>query len=260
MSYYTTKPMDPIQYFKNSVILITGSSHGLGKILAINFAKLGAVVIINYYHSKEKALETLNEITNFGGKAIIIKTDISKLKNVQFMANKIIKTYHKIDILINNAGGVFENSDWTKHNQSDWEKTISLNLTGSFNCLSVIGQTMLKQKSGKIVNISSLRSILGANDVVAYSASKAGVNNLTKSFAKILSPHVNVNTIVPGRINIGVGLIKNILDSKNTKKTNLLKRLCSPIDIFNVTKFLCSTESEFITGQTIIVDGGTSLK
>lgn len=248
------------QHFKNLVILITGSSHGIGKVMALNFAKLGAIVIINYHQSKKEAIETLKEITDQGGKAVIIKADISKSKEVRSMVKQIIKSNHRIDILINNAGGVTENSDWTKQTQTDWEKTISLNLTGCFNCLSIIGPIMLKQKFGKIINISSLRSILGAKDLVAYSASKAGVDNLTKSFAKILCPFVTVNCIAPSRMNCGMGKMKNINDVKNSKKTNLLNKLGNPLDVFYAAKFLSSPESDFITGQTLILDGGSSLK
>jgi len=246
-------------YFKNKIILITGSARGIGHHLALEFGKLQATIIVNFSKSKTEALNTVTKIEQNGGKAIIIKANVSKIQDVKSMCRQIIKKCGRVDILINNAGAVFEDMDWTKHDHKNWDKTIAVNLTGVFNCILAVAPIMIKQKSGKILNISSLRSILGATDIIAYAAAKAGVNNLTKSYAKILSPYINVNSLVLGKINYG---INQITDQKTTKKlfaNNLMKRLGNQDDVFNATSFLTSFQSDFITGQTLVVDGGASL-
>jgi len=237
-------------HFKDKVVLISGSSRGIGRHLAIEFGKLHAIVIVNYLKSKRKALKIVREINENGGRASAIKADVSKIKEVKTMCQRIMDNHSAIDILINNAGGVFENIDWTKHNSNSWSKTIDVNLTGVFNCIHTIAPIMISQKSGRILNISSLRSMLGATDIVAYAAAKAGANNLTKSYAKILGPNVNVNSLVLGRI-----------DNDNEVPTeNLIGRSGNYKDVFSTVSFLTSPESDFITGQTLVVDGGASLK
>lgn len=245
--------------FQDQVILITGSSRGIGRGLALAFAKSGAKIIINYSQSKKDALEIISEIEENNGSALAIKADVSNIKEVGSMFRQIIKKHGHIDILINNAGAIFENTDWTKHNNKNWDKTVAVNLTGVFNCIRSVAPIMIQQQSGKILNISSLRSILGATDIVAYAATKAGVDNLTKSYAKILSPHINVNSLVLSRINCGMNNITCPTDIKNLSSQNLIKRLGNTDDVFNAASFLVSPRSSFITGQILIVDGGASL-
>ena len=246
--------------FKDKVILITGSSRGIGHHLARAFGGLQATIIVNFSKSKKEALATVEEIKRNGGKAMAIKANVSKSQDVEAMCRQIIEKYSRIDILINNAGGVFEDKDWTKHDSNNWNKTIDVNLTGVFNCIRAIAPIMINQESGKILNISSLRSILGATDIVAYAAAKAGVNNLTKSYAKILGPYINVNSLVLGRINSDASRTTDGGGVQKISTENLVKRLGEQNDVFNAVSFLISSGSDFITGQTLVVDGGAGLK
>jgi len=239
-------------YFHNKTILITGSSRGIGQYMAQRFAALGSIIIVNYSQSAADAYTTVSTIEKQGGQAVAIKANISDRDMVESMYSQILSKYGHLDILINNAGAVFKGDDWTK--------TIATNLTGTYNCLHAAMPIMKNQESGKILNISSLRSILGATDIAAYAAAKAGVDNLTKSFAKILSPYVNVNSLVLGRIDGGMNQIKDNQTKNELANTNLLKRLGSLQDVFQTAKFLVSNKSSFITGQSIILDGGASLK
>lgn len=245
--------------FINKVIIITGSSRGIGKEIAINMAKKGAVVIVNYLKSHKEANDLVKIINKKNiGSAVAFKADITKKKMVLLMYNKILKIYGKIDILINNAGGDFGNDGFDKNNKK-WNKNIAVNLTGVYNCMSLISPIMIKQKSGNILNISSLRSFLGAKDIVGYAAAKAGVDNLTKSYAKILAPFVNVNSVALGMMKIGINQFvdEKIIKEKSSK--NLMQRIGKKEDVINVVEFFISNKSNFITGQTLIVDGGAIL-
>lgn len=245
--------------FANKIVFVTGASRGIGNALAIAFAEKKAKVVVNYNSSKKEAEKTVKQITDSGGQAIKIKANVSKKKEVDKMVKQIIKKEKKIDILINNAG-VVESSSWRNLNDKDWQKVIEVNLKGVFECSRAVGLLMLSQKYGKIINISSLRGLLGAEDIIAYGAAKAGVINLTKSFAKALSPNVNVNCIALGRMNIGMSKTANKNKVKKFSKETLVKRIGNIDDIVKAVFFFASQESSFITGQTLIVDGGMSLK
>lgn len=246
--------------FKGQVILITGASHGIGKGCALKFASEGAIVIINYLKSKKAANEIVKTIEQSQkGQAIAIKADISKINQVNRMIKQTIKKFHRIDILINNAGVEYLPATWKDISPSNWNKTISTNLTGVFNCVKIVSPIMLKQKKGKIVNLSSVAGFTGSAQSPAYTASKAGVINLTQAFAKELGPYINVNSIAPGWTNTKwhqnqESKIKQII----LKKTPL-KRLGEIDDVVNAIEFLISEKSKFITGQTLIVDGGATL-
>jgi 3-oxoacyl-[acyl-carrier protein] reductase len=246
--------------FQNKIILITGAGKGIGRELAIFLSKNNnSRIIINYSKSKNQAVNTVKEISKLGGQAIAIRADISKRNDVLKMVNKTIKRFGRIDILINNAG-IVEANDWKNISDKEWQRVVDVNLKGTFECSRAAGQIMLRQKHGKIINISSLRGILGASDIIAYSTAKAGVINLTKSFAKALAPYVNVNCLVLGRMNIGMNRTDDKKLIKDFAGETLVKRMGSIDDIIASVDFLTSDKSSFITGQTLIVDGGASLK
>lgn len=245
---------------KNKVALITGAGKGIGKAIAIEFAKEGANIIINYNKSREGAEKVKNKIEKTGSKVIVIKADVSKKEEIEEMIEKTLNEFKRIDILVNNAG-VISAAPLQELTEEDWDKIMDVNLKGVFLCSKAVSKIMIKQKSGKIINISSIYgSIFGAEYVMHYCASKAGVANLTKSLAQVLAPHIQVNSISPGNIDTemtrraGDDFIKKVIE-----KTPL-KRLGKPEEIAKVAVFLASSDSDFITGQNIVVDGGLSLE
>jgi len=245
---------------KGKVALITGSGKGIGKAIALEFAEEGANVIVNYNKSKKEAEEVVREIKRIGSKAISVKADVSKKDEIDKLIEISLKEFKKIDILVNNAG-VISVAPLQNITEEEWSKTMDVNLKGSFLCSQAVSKIMMKQKSGKIINISSIYgSIFGGEYVIHYCVSKAGVANLTKSLAKALAPHVKVNSISPGNIDTemtrraGDDFIKKVIE-----KTPL-KRLGKPEEIAKAAVFLASNDSDFITGQNIVVDGGLSLE
>ncbi len=245
---------------ENNVALITGASTGIGRAIALEFAKEGAKVVVNYVNSKKEANEVVEDVKKLGPDAINVKADVSKSKEVSSMVSKTLEQFGKIDILVNNAGIITRPGDYMNISELDFDKTLNVNLKGPYNCIKSVIPIMKRQKFGKIINISSVFGIIGAAPVAAYCASKAGVINLTKSFAKELAPNVLVNCIAPGTISTqmtkaaGTEVIDWI--SKNTP----LKRIGEPEEIAKAALFLASNDSNFITGQVIVVDGGYSLK
>jgi 3-oxoacyl-[acyl-carrier protein] reductase len=246
--------------FKQKVVLITGASRGIGCGLALAFGNEKAKVVVNYLTSKKEALEIVKKILGVGGEAIPIKTDISKKKDIEKMVKLVMKKFGRIDILINNAGVSLQPSSWQEISEKNWEKIFKVDLKSVFECSRAVGQIMLKQKYGKIINISSLRGYLGGPEVVAYAAAKAGVDNLTKSFAKALAPYINVNGISLGLMNIGMSRFSSEKQKRDWANKALIRKVGKIEDVINVIKFLADDSSSFITGQTIIVDGGFSLK
>lgn len=242
--------------FKNKVVLVTGASSGIGKATAILFAKEGAKVVVNYFSSEARAKKVVDEIKGIGSEAIAIKCDVSQENEVEIMVNKIIEVFGKIDILVNNAGIVYDTPIF-KRKSEQWKRTMDVNLFGTFICSKYISAQMLKNNSGKIINISSTSAIYSFYpEIIDYDASKAGVIALTKDFAKALAPHIQVNAIAPGWVDteINKDLSKSFI-KKETKQI-YLKRFAKPEEIAKVILFLASNDSSFITGSVIIVDGG----
>ena len=239
--------------FKGKVVLVTGSSKGMGKATALLFAKEGAKVVINSRSEKE-ANEVVNEIKKISD-AIAIKCDVSNEEQVKEMMKKIIQKFGKLDILVNNAGTYIDGDEW--NGSSDiWEKTIKQNLISAMNTSKYAAEIFQKQKSGIIVNIASRYSISGQFDSLAYAASKAGIVSITQAYAKLLSPFGRANAISPGATKSGYWLRapKEEVDVAISKMPE--KRLIEPEEIANVVLFLASSESAMINGQNIFVDGG----
>ena len=246
---------------KDKVAIITGSSRGIGRATAIEFAKQGAKVVVNYNKSKEEAEKVVEEITRLGTEAISIKADVSKPDEVKLMINKTLEKFGSINILVNNAGMVAP-KPFLELTTDDWKKTLDTNLLGVFICSQAVVPHMMKQKSGKIVNISSIRGLghCGRTSVYVYNSSKAGVINFTKTLAKELAPFINVNSVAPGWVETEMNkkASPELRESENNKI--YMKRFAKPEEIAKAIAFLASDDSSYITGQVLVVDGGYSLK
>jgi len=245
-----------IMKLKNKVALITGSSRGIGKAIAILFAKEGANIVVNYFDSVVEAEKVVTEIESLGVKAIKIQADVSKEEQVKNMVSQAIKAFGQIDILINNAGIVFD-IPFFERTVEQWERTLNTNLIGTFLCSKYVSQLMLKNKQGKIVNISSTNGINSFSpDSVDYDSSKAGIIILTRNLAKQLAPDIQVNTVAPGWVNTDMN--KNLpkeLIKEEIKKT-YLGRFAEPVEIAKAVLFLASEDADYITGSILKVDGG----
>jgi 3-oxoacyl-[acyl-carrier protein] reductase len=241
---------------KNKIALITGAGKGIERSIALEFAKEGAVVIINYFHSKNEAKNVVKKIKKLGGDALVFKANVANFNEVMKMVKKVISILGRIDILVNNAGLLIP-SNLENTTEKIWEETINVNLKGAFNCIKAVVPYMKKQKYGKIINISSIAGIVGSSTSIPYGISKAGLINLTKTLAKNLGKYnITINCIAPGPVNTDLikKLDKNLI--KKFIKETPLKRIAEPEDVAKVAVFFSSSDSDFITGQTLIVDGG----
>lgn len=241
---------------KEKVALVTGASRGIGKAIALSFSREGAFVIINYNGSKEKAEEVKNEIIEKGGKAEIYQCNVAKENEIKEMIDFIIKTYGKLDILVNNAG-ITKDGLIMKLSEDDFDNVMNINLKGTFLCTKHVARQMMKQRSGRIINMSSVVGVMGNAGQVNYSASKAGIIGLTKSLAKeIGSRGVTVNAVAPGYI--VTDMTNELSDSVKEKILEgvPLKRMGKPEDIAEACTFLASDKASYITGQVIGINGG----
>lgn len=238
--------------FKNKVVLITGSSGGIGRAIARSFFEQGASVVINHLHSRDKAEELRHELKG----SISIKADVSKDSEVKEMIEQVIQRFGEVDILINNAG-IAKDVSFLERDKIDWDNTMNTNLYGVYNCSRQVAKKMLNQGHGNIINIASTSAIYSFSpNIIDYDASKAGVLTLTKNFAKALSPDIRVNAIAPGWVNteINASLSEEFLEKE--KDSIYLGRFANPSEIASICLFLASEESSFITGTTIVADGG----
>ena len=245
--------------FLNKVVLVTGSSRGIGRSIAVKFAKEGASVIINY-KSDQKAAETITEIiSSYGHDCICIKADVSKESSVKSMVEQIVEKYGRIDVLVNNAGIAID-ADFSERKIKDWHDTLDTNLVGVYLVSKYVGEYMKRQEYGKIVNISSTNGIDTMYTYsIDYDASKAALINLTKNLAIEFSPYVNVNAVAPGWVDteMNADLSKEYLREEKAKI--LLQRFAEPEEIAEAVLFLASDKARYIDGETIRVDGGIKL-
>jgi len=239
---------------EGKIALVTGASRGIGKAIAISLAKEGAEVIINYASSIENANKVVAEINSFGGKAYPIQADISNENSVNELIKTVLEKKNKIDVLVNNAG-ITKDGLLMRMKTEDWQKVLDLNLSGVFYCTRAISRQMLKQKQGRIINITSVVGLMGNPGQANYSAAKAGVIGLTQSAAKeFASRGITVNAVAPGFIS--TDMTKD-LNSEAILSAIPLGRFGNPEDIAGVVRFLAADPSAaYITGQTIQVDGG----
>jgi len=245
---------------ENKTALITGGGRGIGATTAFLFAQQGATVGIldlNPEHIRsfsEKAEKKALNIKTYTG-------DVSEKDQVQRVIDAFVADFGGIDILVNNAGIVIPTT-FLEKTVEEWEKTIKVNLIGTFLCAQSAAKYMLEQQSGKIVNISSIRGIehCGREAIMDYSAAKMGVISLTKNMAKALAPTINVNCVAPGHTKTEMTDPLPDEVKQNMIQGAYLKRMAEPMDIANAILFLASNESDFFTGQVLLVDGGFSLK
>jgi len=238
------------------VALITGASRGIGRAIAIEFARQGASVIINYSSDYEGAKETLEEVKKLNGYGIIIKGDISSFEKCNVIVEETLKVMGKIDILVNNAGisyiGLFMDAT-----EEEIQKIISTNLLGAMYLTKHVLKDMISRKNGNIINISSMWGEVGASCEVLYSTAKGGLNLFTKALAKEIAPsNIRVNCIAPGVIDTKMNSFLGEEEKKSLEEEIPLGRFGKPSEIGKLAVFLCSEDSSYITGQIIRADGG----
>ena len=244
---------------ENKVALVTGAGRGIGRAIAIALAKEGAEVVVNYNGSEERAKEVKQTIEENGGKASIYKCNVSDFETCEAMTKDIVKEHGRLDILVNNAG-ITKDGLIMKMKEEDFDSVLNVNLKGTFNTIRHSARQMLRQKSGKIINISSVSGILGNAGQANYAASKAGVIGLTKTMARELgSRGITVNAIAPGFVDTEMTGVLSEEIRENACRQIILGRFGKPEDIANVAVFLASDKADYITGQVISVDGGMNV-
>lgn len=244
---------------EGKIALVTGASRGIGRQIALTLGAKGAAVIVNYNGSAAKAEDVVNEIKAAGGKAEAVQCNVAKFESCGSMLAEVVEKYGRLDILVNNAGITRDNL-LMKMSEEDFDAVISTNLKGVFNCIKHISRQMLKQRAGRIINISSVSGVLGNAGQANYCAAKAGVIGLTKSAARELASRgITVNAVAPGFI---VTDMTDVL-SDSVKASIIeqipMKKLGETADIAEAVAFLASDEAKYITGQVLSIDGGMAM-
>ena len=237
------------------IAFVTGGAQGIGRDIALAFAREGADVVIGDINL-EKAEAAAKEIAALGRKSLAVELNVTEYVKVEESVNKILDKFTKIDILVNNAG-ITKDNLLLRMSEADWDAVLQVNLKGTFNCTKAVSRSMIKQRSGRIVNIASIIGIIGNPGQANYSASKAGIIALTKTTAKELaSRNITANAVAPGFIQTEM-TAKLPEDLKQKMLAVIpLSRFGTPEDIARVCLFLASDEAAYITGQTVVVDGG----
>ena len=240
----------------NKVAIVTGASRGIGAKVAKTFAENNAVVIVNYAGSKEKAENVVDEIIKSGGKAEAYKCNVASFDEVKEMMEYVVKTYGRIDILVNNAG-ITKDNLLLRMSEQEFDDVIDVNLKGTFNCMKNVTRQMMRQKNGRIINMSSVVGVHGNAGQLNYSASKAGIIGMTKSLAKeMASRNITVNAIAPGFIETDMTEILSEHIKEQTKEQIPIGYFGKSEDVANAVLFFASEEAGYITGQVLHVDGG----
>ena len=242
-------------HFKDQVVLVTGSTRGIGKEIAVSFAQEGANVVI-VGRDQEIASKVSQELVGQGFNAVGFGCDVTNLKSVEEIVNKILDKYNRIDILVNNAG-ITKDNLLLRMNESDWDLVLNINLRGVFNCTKVVVKPMFKARKGKIINISSVIGIMGNIGQANYAASKAGIIGFSKSVAReVASRGITVNCVAPGYIQTDMTAQLSDKTREEILKNIPLQRFGTARDVAGACVFLASKDADYMTGQTILVDGG----
>jgi len=238
------------------VALVTGAGRGIGRAIACALAAEGAFVLVNYNGSKERALEVVEEIKNAGGNAEAVGCDVSNFAACGAMIEEMIAKYSRVDILVNNAGVTRDNLIM-RMSEEDYDKVLDINLKGAFNTIRHLSRQFLKQRAGKIINITSVSGVLGNPGQANYSASKAGLIGLTKAVARELAVRgICVNAVAPGFIDTEMTQAMSEKAREAAVSAIPMQKMGSTDDIANTVVFLAGDKSNYITGQVICVDGG----
>jgi 3-oxoacyl-[acyl-carrier protein] reductase len=241
---------------QGKIALVTGASRGIGRAIAISLAEAGAEVAVNYAASEQAALETAEAVRALGRRAITVKADVGDSEQVESMVGQVLEQFGRLDILVNNAGITRDNL-LMRMKEEEFDQVINTNLKGVFNCMKAVTRTMMKQRYGRIINISSVVGAIGNPGQTNYVAAKAGVIGMTRSVAKELASRgITVNCVAPGFITtemtdqLGEEVREQLL------KAIPLGRFGAPEDIARIVRFLASDDAAYMTGQTLHVDGG----
>ena len=238
------------------VAFVTGASRGIGRAIALRLAKDGAKVALNFASNAAKAEEVKTEIETQGGEAMLLQGDVSKFEVVTELIKKVVDKWGRLDILINNAGITRDNL-LLKMSEEDFDKVVGTNLKGVFNCTKAVTKLMMKQRGGRIVNMSSVVALKGNISQTNYAAAKAGIIGFTKSAARELASRgVTVNAVAPGLINTDMTAALSEKVKELMMQEIPAGRMGTPEDVANAVAFLVSEEAAYITGQVLSVDGG----
>jgi len=241
---------------EKQVVFVTGGSRGIGKAIALKYADNGYNVVINYVSDKTDIQQLEKEFSDKGAEILILKADVSKSEEVEEIVKKAIERFGKIDVLVNNAG-ITRDTLLMRMKEEDFDKVIEVNLKGTFLVTKSVVPYMMKKKSGRIINLSSVVGVSGNAGQSNYSASKAGIIGFTKSVAKELaSRNIRANAVAPGFIDTDMTSVLSEEVKQNINAQIPMKRMGTAQEIANVVYFLGSEESSYITGQVINIDGG----